>query len=107
MRISESGEGEGLPGSHRSATKKAQSPDSFFDSPPNLFAPPAGRGRVDYDAFGVERPFDPLKAFPQLVIRELVGFRGNYDAGLRMSSEPLVELHILYRGFVTRIYDLN
>lgn len=90
-----------------SAIKNPQSPDSFFDSPPKLVAPPAGRGRVGYDAFRVERPFDPLKVLPQLVIGELVGLCSNYSAGLRMSSEPLVELHIQCRGFVTRIYDLN
>src|ERR1044072_5653369 len=79
------GEGEGLPHPHYSAIKNQQSPDGFFDRPPNLFAPPAGCGRVGYDAFRVERLLNPLKVFPPLVIRELIGFRGNYYAGLRMS----------------------
>jgi hypothetical protein len=79
----------------------------FFDSSPNFFASLARHGGISYDPLGIELRPDSLKVLAQLIVRELVGFRGNYNAGLLMSSKPLIELQIQCCGFVTRIYDLN
>src|ERR687883_674851 len=75
----------------------------FFDSAPSFFASPSRHGGISYDPLRREHAPRALNAFSQLILRELVGLRRNYDSRLRIGCKPLVKLQIQGSGFVTRI----
>src|ERR1044072_1743019 len=78
-----------------------------FDRTPKLFATAAAFGRVGHYAVVVEHACNVPQVLSQLVVRKLIGFRGNNYSGLVTFLKPFVKLQILFCGFVARIYELN
>ena len=65
------------------------------------------RRRVNQYPGGVKRALSANDVLPQFVVRKLVGFRSDDQVWLLIVLEPLVKLQVLFRGFVTRIDEVN